>query len=455
MSTSFEPAGGPGATRDIYSIARLNREAKALLEGSFPLIWVEGEISNLASPASGHMYFTLKDAAAQVRCALFKGQARTLSIRPRDGMQVLARVRVTLYEGRGEFQLVVHHLEEAGEGALRRAFEALKARLAAEGLFDAEHKRPLPALPRRIGVITSPTGAAVRDILSTLARRFPAIPVLIYPVAVQGETAAAQIAAALRLAAERADCDVLILARGGGSLEDLRAFNDETVARAVHGCPIPVVCGVGHEIDYTIADLVADRRAPTPTAAAELVSPDQAEWLGTLSARLDRLSRLAIDRLRDRQQRVDWLGGRLVHPRRRLQEHAQRLDALQRRLASAQRARTHGLALRTLDLAARLRGRSPATRLQTLGLRTLGSGERLGIAMAAAVERQRQRLQGLVSRLHAVSPLATLERGYAILHTVPEHDVLRDAAQVAAGDRIEATLHRGRLVCVVEHKPDE
>jgi exodeoxyribonuclease VII large subunit len=455
MSTPPAPNGEFGATRDVFSVARLNREAKALLEGSFPLIWVEGEISNLARPASGHMYFTLKDAEAQVRCALFRGQARQVSAQPRDGMHVLVRARVTLYEGRGEFQLVIHFLEEAGEGALRRAFEVLKARLAAEGLFDPARKRAPPALPRRIGVITSPTGAAIRDILSTLGRRFPAIPVLIYPVAVQGEAAPAQIAAALALAAERGECDVLILARGGGSLEDLKAFNDESVARAVHACPIPVVCGVGHEIDYTIADLVADRRAPTPTAAAELLSPDQIEWQAGLSARLARLTKLITDRLRDRQQRLDWLSARLVHPRRRVQDHVQRLAELRRRITAAQHSRLHGLALRTLDLSARLRARTPATRLQALRLRASGDDQRLLTTMGASLERRRQRLDALMGRLHAVSPLATLERGYAIVHTVPDHAVVRDAAQVRSGDRVEATLHKGRLICVVEDKPDD
>ncbi|MGA7800973.1 MAG: exodeoxyribonuclease VII large subunit, partial [Gammaproteobacteria bacterium] len=270
--------------RDVYSVGRLNREVRAALEAGFALLWVEGELSNVARPASGHLYLTLKDAQAQVRCAMFRNRCQFLGFTPQNGMQVLVRARVSLYEPRGDFQLIIEHMEEAGDGALLRAFEALKQRLSKEGLFEEARKRPIPTLPRRVGVVTSPIGAAIRDILSVLRRRFPALPVLIYPVPVQGTDAAPQIAAAVRRASERADCDVLIVTRGGGSLEDLWAFNEELVARAIHDSAIPVVSGVGHEIDFTIADFVADRRAPTPSAAAELVSPDQAEWLAQLRA---------------------------------------------------------------------------------------------------------------------------------------------------------------------------
>jgi exodeoxyribonuclease VII large subunit len=296
--------------RETYTVSRLNREARALLEGSFPPILVEGEISNLARPASGHVYFCLKDAHAQVRCALFRSQLRSTAFAPRDGMHVVARARVTLYEGRGEYQLIVEQLEDAGEGQLRRAFDALKVKLAAEGLFDLVRKRALPRLPKRIGLITSPTGAVLHDILTTLRRRFPAIPVLLYPVPVQGKNAAIPIAQALHVAGTRRECDVLILARGGGSLEDLWGFNEEVVARAIVACPIPVVSGVGHETDFTIADLAADLRAPTPTAAAELASPDQTEWLDRLRAGEARLVRGMRDRLRERAQHLDWSSGR-------------------------------------------------------------------------------------------------------------------------------------------------
>jgi exodeoxyribonuclease VII large subunit len=277
--------------RDVYSVSRLNREARVLLERGFGTLWLEAEISNFSRPSSGHWYFCLKDAAAQVRCAMFRQRNMLCAFTARDGQKVLVRARIGLYEPRGEFQLIVDHLEDAGLGALQRQFEELRARLAAEGLFATARKRPLPTLPKRIGVITSPTGAAVRDILHVLARRFPAVAVLIYPVAVQGAQAPAELVAALKTAAARQECDVLILARGGGSLEDLWAFNDEKLARAIVASPIPVISGVGHEVDFTIADFAADVRAPTPSAAAELVVPDAEEWL-TTCLRLDtRLAR--------------------------------------------------------------------------------------------------------------------------------------------------------------------
>ena len=271
------------AIRDIYSVSRLNREVRVLLERGFASLWLEAEISNLAKPSSGHWYFSLKDAAAQVRCCMFRQRNMLCVFAPRAGQKVLVRARIGLYEPRGEYQLVIDHMEDSGQGALKRQFEELSAKLAAEGLFAPERKRALPSVPRRIGVITSPTGAAIRDILHVLARRFAAIPVLIYPVAVQGAAAAAEITAAVRLAGRRAECDVLILARGGGSLEDLWAFNDEALARAIVASPIPIVSGIGHEIDFTIADFAADVRAPTPSAAAEIAVPDGEEWLASFS----------------------------------------------------------------------------------------------------------------------------------------------------------------------------
>ncbi|RMD80440.1 MAG: exodeoxyribonuclease VII large subunit, partial [Gammaproteobacteria bacterium] len=324
--------------RRVYSVSQLNREARALLEEGFPLpVWVEGELSNLARPSSGHLYFTLKDEGAQVRCAMFRGRNRHLAFRPENGMQVLALGRIGLYEPRGDFQLVVEELEEAGEGHLRRELERLKRRLAAEGLFDASLKRPLPPFPRRIGVVTSPTGAALRDVLSVLRRRWALARVLVYPVPVQGAAAAPAIAEALALASARADCQVLILTRGGGSLEDLWAFNEEAVVRAIRACALPVVSAVGHEIDWTLADLAADRRAPTPSAAAELVSPDAAELLGLLQARLGHLAQAAGRRLALAGERHRAARRRLLvqHPGRRLQRGAQRLDELELRLGRA------------------------------------------------------------------------------------------------------------------------
>ena len=275
------------AEREVFSPSALVRLARDLIEQRFPLIWIEGEISNFARATSGHLYFSLKDAQAQVRCAMFKPKSTFLRFKPGDGMRVLARARVSLYEARGEFQLIVEHLEESGEGALLREFEQLKARLAAEGLFDAARKRPLPKLPRRIGVITSPTGAAVRDVLSVIARRFPLAEIEILPVPVQGKDAPAAIVAMLNAASRAHRHDVLLLTRGGGSLEDLWAFNDETVARAIRACALPVVSAIGHEVDFTIADFAADLRAPTPSAAAELLVPDAGELLRALRHQRD------------------------------------------------------------------------------------------------------------------------------------------------------------------------
>src|ERR1700678_2277221 len=285
------------ANRDIYSVSRLNREVRVLLERGFGSVWLEAEISNFAKPSSGHWYFSLKDAAAQVRCCMFRQRNMLCAFAARDGQKVLVRARIGLYEPRGEYQLVIDHMEDSGLGALKRQFEELSAKLSQEGLFAAERKRLLPGLPRRIGVITSPTGAAVRDILHVLARRFPAAAVLIYPVPVQGPQAAAEITAALELAGRRAECDVLILARGGGSLEDLWAFNDERLARAIVASPIPVITGIGHEVDFTMADFAADVRAPTPSAAAELMVPDADEWLTACSRLGTRLERCLRRRL--------------------------------------------------------------------------------------------------------------------------------------------------------------
>ena len=333
MTDSTADMDGSAPERDIYSVSRLNLEARLLLEQGFPRIWLEGELSNVSRPSSGHLYFTLKDARAQIRAAMFRSRNQAIRFRPEEGLQVLVRGRVSLYEPRGDYQLIVDHMEEAGDGALRRAFEELKRKLDAEGLFDAARKQPLPALPARIGVITSPSGAAVRDVISVLRRRFPAIPVLIYPVPVQGKEAGGEIANAIRLASRRADCDVLILTRGGGSLEDLWPFNEEVVARAIHDCRIPLVSAVGHEIDFTIADFVADRRAATPSAAAELVTPDQLEWLARLTQLSARLENRLRHTLSDDQRRLAWLEQRLqqVHPGQYLRQQAQRLDELEQR----------------------------------------------------------------------------------------------------------------------------
>ena len=441
--------------RDIYTVSRLNREAKALLEGSFPALWVEGEISNLSRPASGHMYFSLKDAGAQVRCALFRGSRRLLGFEPRDGLHVLARARVSLYEGRGDFQLIVEYLEEAGEGALRRAFEVLKQRLAQEGLFDPARKKPLPRLPRRIGLITSPSGAVLHDIVTTLRRRFPAIAVRLYPVPVQGAGAAEKIAAAIRLAGERKDCDALIVARGGGSLEDLWAFNEEVVARALHACPLPVVAAIGHETDFTIADFVADARAPTPTAAAEMLSPDWREWSGAFHQYAQRLEQLLRDRLQRANQHVDWLSVRLVHPRQRIELFRQRLHGLSLRLQLVQAGQRQLAHVRLMELATRLHRLSPAPRLRALAQQRQHLRQRLQGGMRHVLASADERLRHMAQTLHTLSPLATLDRGYAIVRQADSGAVIREARAVKAGTRVRAQLARGWLDCRVEEPHED
>ena len=394
-------------SREIYTVSRLNQDVRALLESEFASLWVEGEVSNLSRPSSGHLYFSLKDARAQIRCALFQNRALLFRDCPRNGQQVLLRGRVSLYEPRGDFQIIVEYVEEAGAGALRRTYDALRLKLEREGLFAPERKQTLPRFPRRIGVITSPTGAAIRDVLTTLRRRCPGLPVLIYPVPVQGDGAAERIADAIRLASARRDCDVLLLVRGGGSLEDLWAFNEESVARAIVACAIPLATGIGHETDVTLADFAADLRAATPTAAAELASPDRLEWLRRIRLLAERLDGALQRRFAYQRQRLAELTRRLdrVQPRHRLRERAQRLDELDQRLRAILRLR-------------------------------------LGAAA--------QRLRSLSGHLHALSPLATLERGYAIVRRVTDGEVLRRADTVRVGDTVDALLSQGSLRCEVK-----
>ena len=437
--------------RDIYSVSRLNREVRVLLERGFGSLWLEAEISNFARPSSGHWYFSLKDATAQVRCAMFRQRNILCAFTARDGQKVLVRARIGLYEPRGEYQLIVDHMEDAGLGALKRQFEELSAKLEREGLFAAERKRPLPSLPRRIGIITSPTGAAVRDILHVLARRFPAAAVLIYPVPVQGAQAAAEIVAALEAAGRRAECDVLILARGGGSLEDLWAFNDERLARAIVASPIPVITGIGHEIDFTIADFAADVRAPTPSAAAELVVPDAEEWLGAFVRLGARLQRGMRRRLEEHRERLRWLTGRaaLVSPTARLGAQAQRLDELEQCLVRAMRRRLQEHRERLRWLTGRAALVSPSTRLTQQRLRLEILDQQLRRAWRQVISSRREKLLPLMRTLNAVSPLATLERGYAIV-SVEGGEILRNAADVKPGTTIEARLARGKVRAKVE-----
>jgi exodeoxyribonuclease VII large subunit len=434
-------------SRDIYTVSRLNREARGLLEAGLPSLWITGELSNLSRPASGHWYFTLKDSDAQVRCAMFRQRNLAVRSAPRDGLQVLLRARVGLYEARGDFQLVVDHLEEAGEGELRRQFEALKQRLAAEGLFDESRKRALPRFPRRIGIVTSASGAALRDVLNVLRRRSRGVGLLIYPVPVQGTGAAREIAAMLALADRRREVDLLLLVRGGGSLEDLWAFNDESLARTIAGLELPLVTGIGHEVDFTIADFVADLRAPTPSAAAELAVPDVAASLATLEVTRGRL-RAAMARTLARQgEAYGHLLRRLgrLHPAQAVRERMQRLDELQTRLAGAIGRDVRGRRERLRRLAAELGGRSPASRLAAIRQRIGHAGARLLPAARGRVSEARSLLRSAARALEATSPLATLGRGYAIVTLAATGSVVRDPAEAPPGSDIEARLARGRL----------
>lgn len=447
----MKPESTNSTPRVILSVTQLNREVRGMLESGLPLLWVDGEISNCARPASGHMYFTLKDSKAQIRCAMFKARGRLLSFRPENGTQVLVRGRVSLYEPRGDYQLIVESMEEGGDGALRRQFEALKTQLAEQGLFDADRKLPLPGMPRRIGIITSPSGAAIRDVLHVFRRRFPAIALLIYPVPVQGKDAARAIAAAIESASMRAEVDALLLTRGGGSLEDLQAFNEESVARAIAACRLPLVSAVGHEIDFTIADFVADQRAPTPSAAAEMLSPDGAEWSARFERTAMRLTRLTEDKLLRLQGGLRQVYGRLgrQHPGRRLRDHAQRLDELDVRLRNAWRMthRNSGLALS--QLRQRLAARDPRHRIRQDAARCQSLHQRLLAAQSREMARQRLALSSLVRHLEAISPLATVARGYAIIQA-QNGQVIRQADSVTAGDKVTARLASGRLNCLVE-----
>ncbi len=454
MEFSFDPPPPIPATareRDVYTVSRLNKEVRLLLESGLPVLWLEGELSNFAAPASGHWYFSLKDAQAQVRCAMWRQRNSLLRFRPKDGLRVLARARVGLYEPRGEYQLIVEHLEEAGEGALKREFEKLKARLAAEGLFAADRKRPLPAVPRRIGVVTSPTGAAIHDILRVLKARFPAAAVLVYPTAVQGAAAVPEIVRAIECASRRAECDVLLVARGGGSLEDLWCFNDERVARAIAACRIPTISGVGHEVDVTIADFVADVRAPTPSAAALAAVPDKSAWLEALTQLEARFAGAMGRAFRAKALELAALSRRLQisHPGAKLAQHTQRLDDLDLRLRSALRGNLLARQQKLETLSTRLWRENPRHRLEALCARAAALRQRLDSVMSGSLNALDQRLALAARTLNAVSPLATLARGFAVVHRA-DGGLLRDAADVSPGAEIEARLAKGRLRAIVK-----
>jgi len=438
------------SARTVYAVGELVEIVRTLLEDSLPSVWVEGEISNFSRPASGHWYFTLKDAQAQLRCAMFKGANFHVRPQPRDGDAVLVRAKFSLYPARGDLQLIVEHLEPAGTGALLRAFEALKARLDAEGLFDAKLKRPLPSAPRRIGLITSGTGAALHDMLNVLNRRWPLAEVYLYPVPVQGAEAPPAIVQALQQLPQRVPVDVILLARGGGSLEDLWAFNEEAVARAIRACSVPVVTGVGHEVDTTIADYAADLRAATPTAAAERITPDIAERtqrLRTLAGALENAERRQLQQATERLQTLERRT-QMLHPGRRLQDRAQRLDELDERLRHALRQRLNlaGSALNQSRL--RLTAAGPGLQLATYWQRLNALEPRLPRLIGQLLRQQHQRLDSATALLQGINPNAVLERGYALVEG-PERRLVRDAAQLGVGTPLKLRFARGAAEATV------
>lgn len=429
---------------DIYTVSRLNSEVRLTLELQFQQLWLIGEVSNFVAAASGHWYFSLKDQAAQVKVAMFKQANRHAQLRPQNGQQVLIRARISVYEPRGEYQLLAEFIEPAGDGLLKQQFEQLKAKLAAEGLFAAERKKPLPLNPQRVGIITSPTGAAVHDIITVMARRSPSTALIIYPCQVQGDTAAAQLRAMLSTAIMRNEVDVLIIGRGGGSLEDLWCFNDEALARAIAACPIPIVSAVGHEIDFALTDFVADVRAPTPSAAAELVSTDKSQHilaLQQLARRLTRAQQLYLQRLAPKlsqlQQRLQQL-----HPQRRLEQQQQRLDELQSRLVRVLQQQLQHAKRQQHYLQQSLQHLSPAKALAQQSSQLQQLHRRLQQAQQQHLKHAKQRLGTLSAQLNTVSPLATLARGYSITFD-NKQQALVSSAQLKVGDNVHTRLADG------------
>lgn len=440
--------------RDIYTVSRLNTETRDLLEAQFSFVWIEGEISNLACPRSGHIYFSLKDERCQVRCAMFKGRNRSLRFAPDNGLQVLAKATVSLYADRGEFQLIIESMEESGEGALRRAYDVLKNRLYKEGLFDAKHKQELPLIPSRIGIITSPSGAAIRDVLSVLKRRFPSVPIIIYPVMVQGKNAAQEIAEMLNIAGERKEVDVLILTRGGGSLEDLWSFNEEILARAISDIQIPIITGIGHEIDFTIADFVSDVRAATPSAAAELVTPDRADYLQRLDYLKGRFMAKMRGDLQNHRTYLAWQTKRLLHPKKYLENMAQRIDDSSLRLSRA----IYNLVSRKqtqLQLTlARFTGHRPREQIDSRRVRLSYLCQHLERQLQQQLIQNRKHLESLLRTFAVVSPQNTLERGYAILTDHRTGGIIRSEAATYPKQSIKARLATGSLNLTV-NKPNK
>lgn len=432
------------ANADIYTVSRLNSEVRLTLELQFRQLWLVGEVSNFVAASSGHWYFSLKDQAAQVKVAMFK-QSNRASVMPRNGQQVMIRARISVYEPRGEYQLLADFIEAAGDGLLRQQYEQLKAKLHAEGLFEPSRKKPLPTEPRCIGVITSPTGAAIRDILTVLSRRAPALQVIVYPSLVQGNQAASDLTAALQIAIRRQECDVLIIGRGGGSIEDLWCFNDETLARQIAHCPIPIVSAVGHEVDFSISDFVADLRAATPSAAAELVSPDQHHQWQQMAKMQQRLQQAMRVQLGHHAQQWLFAQKRLQqqHPSRRLEQQQQRLDELELRLQRAIRQLIARQQQQWLFWQKSLELCSPLLRLTQQQQQLQQCQRRLHQAMSLRLQQAQQQWQRHSLLLHQISPLATLQRGYSI--TLAAGKIVKDAAELKVGDVITTKVAQGEF----------
>jgi len=433
----------------VISVAELNRLVRELMEGNLPLMWVAGEISNFMRAASGHCYFSLKDGQAQVRCVMFRHKAQLHDWKPANGMQVELRASPSFYEARGEFQLNVEAMRRSGLGALYAAFEKLKSKLQAEGLFDPASKRAIPAFPRAIGVITSLQAAALRDVLTTLRRRMAAIPVIVYPTAVQGESAGRQIAAAISIADARAECDVLIVCRGGGSIEDLWAYNEEVVARAIHACQLPVISGVGHETDFTIADFVADVRAPTPTAAAQLACPSREALTQALAHVQHRLGRVTQSALEHRMQQLDVLARRLQHPGERIASQLSHLGHLASRMGSAWAHGLDGNIWRMRELSRTLQSARPDFSALAIEQRSLA--QRLAVAVAQRVTTLQAEVRSLAAQLAQLNPQAVLQRGYSLVETT-SGTIVRDSAQINADDDLRISFARGWASAHVQDK---
>ncbi|HKM38303.1 MAG TPA: exodeoxyribonuclease VII large subunit [Thiopseudomonas sp.] len=437
-----------GLDREVLTVSQLNQRARLLLEDVFPQVWVEGELSNIAKPASGHVYFTLKDRNAQVRCAIFRQQASRVRELLRDGLLVRVRGRVSLYEGRGDYQMILDSVEAAGDGALRLAFEALKTALQTEGLFTQERKRALPKYPQRIGVVTSPSGAVLHDIVSVFARRAPHVQLTLIPTAVQGREATAQIVHALGIA-DSADYDAIILARGGGSLEDLWCFNEEAVARAIAACQTPIISAIGHETDVSISDFVADLRAPTPSAAAELLAPDRTELLKQLGNTERQLTARIYESLQRKRIQLQHLRQRLRHPRERLDQHNQRLDDLNLRMQRAMQAALQKRQQRFTYAQTRLNVQHPSEKLPVHQQHLTRLQQRLIRATQLRSQHAKQHLHSLLQTLHVVSPLATLDRGYSIISSNDQH-IIRSVQSVQPAQTLQARLADGYLTLRVE-----